>query len=144
MKTNNKEEIINSLSLLFENHLSDPGRKAMIGKKIDDILSKYFNRISSAQLASALLSKYGVDLFNPKYQILEQIINRLKEEQAKQLAAFLGIDYSPNLYEELVNRANKKSNLQFFLDYFNQPHFYLKSNLNFSIRRRPVIQNSIN
>ncbi|SOC81564.1 Superfamily II DNA or RNA helicase [Salinimicrobium sediminis] len=125
MENYSKDKLINSLSNLFDTHLSDPGRKALVGKKIDDILSKYFDRISSIQLASALLSKYGVDLFNPRYKILESIINRLKREEANELANYLGIKTSSDIYETLILEANKKSNLPLLLEYFEQPTYYL-------------------
>jgi len=120
-----RENILINLSNLFEKGLSDPLRKSLIGEKIDRILTKYFDRISPEQLASALLSRYGSDLFKPKYRILETIVNRLDSNEIKNLAYYLNVSTSANnIYDVVIEKI--PTNIDSFLKYFEQSSYFLQ------------------
>lgn len=123
-----KEDIIRSISGLFESNLSDPNRKSLIGAKVDKILEKYFNRISPIQLASALLTKYGSSLFNKKNKVTQTIIYRLDNDEVRSLATKLEIGDIENQlnYELVIEKITKPQNLNIFIEHFNLPRFFLK------------------
>lgn len=122
----NRDEIINRLTSLFEKDVSDPVRQGLMGNEIDRILSKYFDRITPRQLAIALFSKYGGDLFNKKYRILKTIINSYREDVALELAERLELTVnSNNVYDKVIEAINK--NPERALDIFNQSRYFLNS-----------------
>ena len=118
-------EIIQSLSKIFDN-LSDPIRKKLLGSKIDKIISPYFDRITSEQIASCLLSKYGSDLFNKKYKVFESIIMGSDKEDLLQLAKEFKISVnSSNLWDEIVEKLDNPRNLSIFLNHYSLPEYFL-------------------
>jgi DNA repair protein RadD len=122
-------EIIQSLSKIFDN-LSDPIRKKLLGKKIDNIITPYFDRITSEQVASCLLSKYGSDLFNKKHQVLETIISGADKVELIQLAKEFKISVdSDNIWDELVEKSDNAKNLPIFLKHYNLPEYFLASKI---------------
>lgn len=104
-------------------NIPDPIRKKLIGDKVDQILSKYLDRISSEQLANILLSRYSTDVFNTQYQVFETVINRLDEEEVKKVANFLGLNVKNDVWDKVINVIpSKKKEL---LNYFNLPEYFL-------------------
>ena len=116
---NNRLEAIKKLSNLLEN-FSDPRRKALLGNKLDNILSKYFDRISSEKLAIAIVSRYGTQALRKRYGIFERIIDNLDLNELLPLSNLLSVS---NDYEVIKNKIDSK--LSIFLDYFNQSTYFL-------------------
>lgn len=118
--------LVPEITNLFDN-LSDPNRKKLIGTNIDKILASFFDRISSEQLASALLSKYGSSLFLKKTRVVETVINQMSEEEAQKAAIAFKLSLSAeSLWDSLINFATKKNNLGEVLKYFKQSNFFLQ------------------
>lgn len=120
----NREDMIESVARLFKT-LSDPNRKSLIGAKIDDILSVYFDRIDTNQLASALISKYGSDLFKKKTNVLETIVNRMDLNEIKRFSNDLNIPVKNDIYDDVVSFVNDRSALPKILEYFELPKYFL-------------------
>lgn len=124
-KKYNRDSIIKSVSKLFDT-LSDPLRKKLVGVNIDNILSVYFDRINSGQLASALLSKFGSELFKPSTDVLQTIINQMNSEDIKKLAKHLDLNLNNNnLYDSVLELSNSSKDLPKFLDFFQLPNYFL-------------------
>ncbi len=111
---------------MFEK-LSEPNRKKLLGNDIYNIIKSYFDRVSSENLATSLLSKYGSDLFNKKYSVFETIINNSEENDLIPLARLLNIKLndSNNIWDEIIKKNNQKNNLNLFLEFYNIPKYFL-------------------
>ncbi|MBR51411.1 MAG: hypothetical protein CMD58_02730 [Gammaproteobacteria bacterium] len=117
--SNKRSEAIIRLSNLL-NNISDPRRKAMLGDKIDNILSKYFDRISSDKLAASIVSRYGSESLNSKYGVFQSIIDSFDKEDLLSLSKFLSLD---NDYDTVKSSIDSK--LKLFLEYFKQSSYFL-------------------
>lgn len=117
-----KKEIIRCLSTLFED-VSKPSRASIIGLKIEKILSKYYDNISSEQIAQSLITQYGSEALLAKNKVFERVVFGLNDKEIKKLAKFLDITYAEDeIYDNVVDQVSKKYDE--FLDYFNQPNYF--------------------
>ena len=121
-KTNTKKELINSLGTLFEN-VSGPLRGALIGSKIDRILSKYYDNISNEQIAQSLITQYGTEALLPKTKVLERVIFSLEDNEINRLAQYLDITQtSDDPYEKVADKISILYDK--FLEYYKQSDYF--------------------
>ena len=121
-KTITKQELIRSLGSLFED-VSGPLRGALIGSKINQILSKYYDNISNDQIAQSLLTQYGSEALLAKNKVFERIIFALNEVEINKLAQFLEVSGLENdVYENVANQISKQYDK--ILEYYKQPDYF--------------------
>ena len=139
--TRNKN-IIEALTNFVDKYLSnlnDVKRRDLVGAKVDEILKKYLQYISSEQLANILLSRYSSDLFNDKNKILETAIYKMNESQIQIIASKLNIQVKKNIWDDVINSISKnKENL---FKYFNLPRYFLQTKETDKRGRYLVIEN---
>ena len=117
-----KQELINSLGTLFEN-VSGPLRGALIGSKINTILSKYYDNISNEQIAQSLITQYGTEALLPKNKVFERIIFKLKDYEINKLAQFLNITQTGDeVYIKVADQISKQYDK--FLEYYKQSDYF--------------------
>ena len=122
MKNYNKQDIIDNLARLFKD-VSKPRRAALIGVKIEKILSRYHENISNQHIAQSLITQYGSEALLAKNKVFESVIFSLNDKDINDLAKFLKISsIEGDLYENIVNLVSKKYDK--FLEYFNQPDYF--------------------
>ena len=100
-----------------------PLRGALIGSKIDRILSKYYDNISNEQIAQSLLTQYGSEALQAKNKVFERIIFALNEDEINKLAQFLEVSgLESDKYENVANQISKQYDK--ILEYYKQSDYF--------------------
>ena len=117
-----KQELISSLAVLFKD-ISGPLRGALIGSKIDRILSKYYDNISSEQIAQSLITQYGSEALLAKNKVFEKIFFSFSLEEIQKIAKLLNLSKNTgDIYGEVADQIPKQYNK--LLDHYKQSDYF--------------------
>jgi DNA repair protein RadD len=118
---NKKKNIVESLSLLFDN-ISKPSRSSLIGVKIDKILCQFYSEITGEIIAKSLLTQYGSETLLPKNGVFQRIILSLNENQIENLAKALDLSIINDPWSEIAE--NISQHYEKLIEYFNQDEYF--------------------
>ena len=117
-----KQELISNLAVLFKD-ISGPLRGALIGSKIDRILSKYYDNISSEQIAQSLITQYGSEALLAKNKVFEKIFFSFSLEEIQKIAKLLNLSKNTgDIYGEVADQIPKQYNK--LLDHYKQSDYF--------------------
>lgn len=113
---------ISAFSVLFEN-TSDPKRKQLIGKEIDQILAPYYDRPTPNQIAQSLIARFGSEALLPRNPVLKAVVFGLDKNEIQKLSNHLNLSYNHiDIYDEVL--ASLKVDITPLLEFYNLPNYF--------------------